>query len=277
MKIDNRKLDLLLARQCMSRRDLRDRNGASPQTLQRIGKGEDIKARQKKQAAAQNPERFVLAEKAERRISGQLQGLEAARAAAAYTPPAPSDAAELLQGLQKYRDAHAAKLKQVRASIAEAEAKRREIENGLHRAVEECDAALTAELTDRRRDNAAKLDALREMETRVDAIPVFPDGVLTKEWAAICKKAMPDWKTAALRVETLATEYRAACLDLLQLHDTLKDVREQLGRTTAEQDGTSPRFVPVFTVGLDAKKMIVDRADYIRIASIGAPAFGPAL
>lgn len=43
MKIDNRKLDLLLARQCMSRRDLRDRNGASPQTLQRIGKGEDVK------------------------------------------------------------------------------------------------------------------------------------------------------------------------------------------------------------------------------------------
>ena len=43
MRIDNHKLDLLLARRCMSRRDLRDCNGASPQTMQRIGKGEDIK------------------------------------------------------------------------------------------------------------------------------------------------------------------------------------------------------------------------------------------
>ena len=43
MRIDNRKLDLLLARQCMSRRDLHDHNGASPQTLRRIGKGEEIK------------------------------------------------------------------------------------------------------------------------------------------------------------------------------------------------------------------------------------------
>lgn len=88
---------------------------------------------------------------------------------------------------------------------------------------------------------------------------------------------MPDWRAAALRVETLAAEYRAACLDLLQLHDTLKDVREQIGRTATEQGGTPPRFVPVFTVGLDAKKMIVDRSDYIRLATIGSPASGIAL
>lgn len=128
-------------------------------------------ARQEKQAAAQDPERLVLAEKAERRISGQLQGLEAARAAAAYTPPAPSDAEELLRGLQKYRDAHAAKVEQVRASIAEAEAERREIDVALHRAAVECDAAQTVDLTDQRRDNAAKLDALREMEARQNRRP----------------------------------------------------------------------------------------------------------
>lgn len=234
-------------------------------------------AQREKRAAAQDPERLVLAEKAERRISGQLQGLEAARAAAAYTPPAPSDAAELLHGLQRYRDAHAAKAEQVRASIAEAEAERREIEAALHRAAVECNAALTVDLTDRRRDNAAKLDALREMEARVDALPVFPAGAFTEEWAAICEKVMLDFRAAALRVETLAAEYRAACIDLLQLHDTLKDVREQIGRTAAEQSGTPPRFVPVFTVGLDAKKMIVDRSDYIRLATIGSPASGIAL
>lgn len=41
MKIDNQKLDMILARRCMSRCDLRD--GSSPQTLMRIKKGEDVK------------------------------------------------------------------------------------------------------------------------------------------------------------------------------------------------------------------------------------------
>lgn len=41
MKIDNQKLDLMLARRCMSLRDFR--NGTSPQTLTRIRRGESIK------------------------------------------------------------------------------------------------------------------------------------------------------------------------------------------------------------------------------------------
>lgn len=41
MKIDNRKLDVLLARQCKSLSDLR--TGASSQTLTRIRRGDNIK------------------------------------------------------------------------------------------------------------------------------------------------------------------------------------------------------------------------------------------
>lgn len=40
MKIDNQKLDLLLAKRCMNLRDLR--TGTSPQTLTRIRRGEDV-------------------------------------------------------------------------------------------------------------------------------------------------------------------------------------------------------------------------------------------
>lgn len=40
MKIDNHKLDLLLARRCMNLRDLRV--GTSTQTLTRIRRGEDV-------------------------------------------------------------------------------------------------------------------------------------------------------------------------------------------------------------------------------------------
>ena len=43
MKIDTGKLDLFLARQCLSLSDLRD--GSSPQTLRRVRRGEEIKPR----------------------------------------------------------------------------------------------------------------------------------------------------------------------------------------------------------------------------------------
>jgi len=42
LKIDNRKLDLVLARQRKSLRELRT-EGVSPQTLTRIRRGEDVK------------------------------------------------------------------------------------------------------------------------------------------------------------------------------------------------------------------------------------------
>ena len=40
MKINPQKLDLLLARRCMNKADLR--KGTSPQTLKRISKGEEL-------------------------------------------------------------------------------------------------------------------------------------------------------------------------------------------------------------------------------------------
>lgn len=41
MRIDNRKLDILLAERCMNRGNLR--NGTSPQTLKRASKGAELK------------------------------------------------------------------------------------------------------------------------------------------------------------------------------------------------------------------------------------------
>lgn len=43
MKIDPKKLDLFLARECKSLSDLRE--GSSPQTLKRIRNGEEVKPR----------------------------------------------------------------------------------------------------------------------------------------------------------------------------------------------------------------------------------------
>lgn len=43
MKIDHKKLELFLARECKSLSDLRE--GSSPQTLKRIRNGEEVKPR----------------------------------------------------------------------------------------------------------------------------------------------------------------------------------------------------------------------------------------
>lgn len=43
MKIDIRRLDLMLAQQCKTMADLRE--GASPQTLRRIRRGDEVKPR----------------------------------------------------------------------------------------------------------------------------------------------------------------------------------------------------------------------------------------
>ena len=116
-----------------------------------------------KQTAANDPERLVLAEKRERRTSGTLDALERAKAAAEYTPPEPTDRAELLAGFQKYRDAKAGKVAKVAASIAAAERELAETDRALQQAAEDCDTEKTVELSEKRGELESKLKHLAEM------------------------------------------------------------------------------------------------------------------
>jgi len=230
-----------------------------------------------KQAAANDPERLVLAEKRERRTAGALAALERAKAAAEYKPPEPTDKAELLAGFQKYRDAKAGKVAKVAASIAAAEQEQRETARALQQAAEDCDTEKTVELSEKRGELESRLKHLAEMRERVNALPVYPDGAIAEEWAAICERALPDWKKAILQVETLAAEYKAACAGLLALHDTLQAVREDIKQISAADGQTPPYFPPVFTAGLDSSRLIVSKGDYIRLAGIEQPFTGTAL
>lgn len=233
--------------------------------------------RQEKKEAAGNPERLVLAEKQERRIAGTLAALERAKAAATYKPPEPTDCAELLAGLQDYMDDKAEKELKAREAVEAVQQELREIENALQQAAADCDAVKTVELAERRGELQSKLKYLDEMRERVEALPVFPDGAFEKTWAAICEKAMPDWKKQVLQVETLAAEYKAACADLLAMHDTLKNAQKEI-QSMAEAEGIwPPVFAPVFTVGLDAKKLMVEKNDYICLGGLTSPISGRAL
>lgn len=230
-----------------------------------------------KQAAADNPERLVLAEKRERRVAGTLAALEQAKAAAEYKPPEPTDRAELLTGFQKYRDAKAGKVAKVAASIAAAEREQRETARALQQAAIDCDTEKTVELSGKRVELESKLKHLAEMRERVNALPLYPDGAIMEEWAAICERALPDWKKAVLQVETLAEAYKAACAGLLEMHDTLQAVRLEIRDMAAAEGYTPPYFPPVFTAGLDSSRLVVSKGDYIRLSGIEKPFSGQAL
>ncbi len=234
--------------------------------------------RQEKKEAAGNPERLVLAEKQERRIAGTLAALERAKAAATYKPPEPTDCAELLAGLQDYMDDKAEKEAKAATAIEAAKREAREIELALQQAAEDCDAEKTVELAEKREELQSKLKYLSEMQQRVKALPTFPDGAFAETWAAICEKAMPDWKKQVLQVETLAAEYKAACAGLLAMHDTLKSVQREIERMAEAEGLYPPVFAPVFTAELpDAKRLTVEKGDYIRIAGLANPISGRAL
>lgn len=232
---------------------------------------------QEKREAADSPERLVMAEKKERRIAGQIKALEGAKAAATYTPPEPTDREELLQGFKRYATEHAAKVRKVEDSIKAAEADRAAAVRGLQQAAEDCDTEKTVELSEKKADAESRLVHLRDMLGRVKALPVYPEGAALEAWAAICEKALPDWDKTVLRVETLAAEYKAACRDLMTIHDTLKSVRDEIGRMEAEQGYEPPLFHPVFTAGLDSSRLTVSKGDYIRLAGIESPMTGRVL
>ena len=160
------------------------------------------------------------------------------------------------------------------ASVAAAERQRAETDRALQRAAEDCDTEKTVELSEKRGELESKLKHLAGMRERVNALPVYPDGAIMEEWAAICEKTLPDWKKSVLLVETLAAEYKAACAGLLAMHETLKAVRADIGELAKAEGYTPPVFAPVFTAGLDSSRLVVSKPDYIGLAGIENPFSG---
>lgn len=118
---------------------------------------------------------------------------------------------------------------------------------------------------------------LKEMQERVNALQVFPDNAIPREWMDICKKAMPDWSSAVLQVETLASAYKAACATLLQMHDTLLAVRTEFEQATAADGQRLILQYGVFTAGWGGDRLAVSKSDYIRLFGLEKPLTGHAL
>lgn len=238
-----------------------------------IAKQAEIEAiAQELEAAAGDAAQYVAAEKKDRRARAELAALQTAHEAASYMPPEPTDREELLQGLEKYKADHKARIDKITAEIRATESELTEIEIGLQDAAEKADTARTIKLSGKKEELQAAKGHLLEMLNRAAAMPVYPAGAIREEWQAICTRLLPEFENRVQELATLAGAYKAAADSLLTMQQTIMDVREQLERTAGGE------YLPtVFTAGKTSDELIVNKVYQARIYSMFAPIGGQAI
>lgn len=213
--------------------------------------------------AAGDAAKTVAAEKRQRRATAELEALKTAQKAASYVPPEPTDRQEILEGLNKYTESHAARIGKIKESIADADKEAAEIETQLEKAAEDADAAATVKLSNRREELKETKRHLSEMLTRAQGLPVYPDGALLEEWQGICDRLKPEWDNRVMEVRTLATAYRAAADALIQMADTIKGARDDI-----ERRGSGIYCPSYFTPGGNSDPLTVEKAYMTRLHGI---------
>lgn len=234
-------------------------------------------ARKEAKAAADNPEKRVTAEKHEKKAAAQIAALEQAKAAAEYIPPEPTDKAELLEGLDKYKAEKAAKITNAKNTITKLQQEAAQIAGALQEATEAADAEKVISLSEQRDETAKKLQYAQEMLKNTEALPVYPAGAIADEWQGIVKRLLPEWKSRLLTVETLAAAYKAACKEALTMYDTLQATRDAMEKAAAADGAAILLPGGKFTAGMDSRPLTVEKGDYIRLGMLEHPITGRAL
>ena len=208
--------------------------------------------RQEIKAAGDDVSLKVAAEKKERRACSELASLSAALSAANYTPSAPTDQEELLEGLQKYQKEYFDRINKIKADIAAADQKADQIERDWQQAVMDADSTASIELAGQREDAAAERRYLQQMLEQAEALPVYPEGAISQEWYSICDKLLPEWQNKVTALKELTGAYIRAANDMLAMKDTIKGVRSTLERMRGGQ-----QFEPFFTEDQDEQGLII--------------------
>lgn len=220
-------------------------------------------------AAAGDAAQTVAAEKKARRARAELAALETAHRAATYTPPEPTDRAELLQGLDKYEAEHKARIDKIKAEIAAADKEAAQIETGLQDAAEKADAKKTISLSGRKEELQAEKRHLLEMLERAEALPIYPAGAIREEWAAVCKRLLPEYENRLAEIKTLAGAYKAAADSVLQMQAAIMDARAEMSRRAGGE-----QLPTIFTKDKTAEALTVDKTYLARLNNMFSPLTG---
>ena len=211
------------------------------------------KIREEKKACKDDVTSLVAYEKKDQRVAGELKALEKAFEAASYKPEPPTDKAELMQGLEKYKQEWKDRINKINAEIDDNENEQKELEALLGKAAVEAETGKTIELSNRLDEVKIAKGHLLEMLARAESIPVYPQGAIREEWDKICQALLPEWENRLSEVATFADAYIESTNALLTMRDTIQDVRKELEQIEGTQ------FSPFFTVGRNADDLMIDK------------------
>ena len=213
---------------------------------------------EEKKAAAGDAMQLVAVKKREQRAKAELAALEEAHKAATYTPEPPTDKAELMAGLEKYRAEWQGRVDKINADIAEADAEADRIEKEMQEATAAADTKTMVEFANRLEEIKAAKVHMMEMQNRAKAMPIYPAGAAAEEWQEICQRLMPEWKNRIAEMRVFAAAYTAAADAFLEMERLIQDVRREL------QSIEGGYYDSVFTKGESSKGMTIDEK-YARV------------
>ena len=153
------------------------------------------KIREEKKTYKDDVTSLVAYEKKEQRAAGELEALKKAFEAANYKPEPPTDKAELMQGLDKYKREWKSRIEKIKADIENNESEKKELENLLNKSAAEADSEKTIKLSNRLEEVKAATSHLAEMLARAEAIPIYPQGAIREEWDKIVRLCCLNGKT----------------------------------------------------------------------------------
>lgn len=217
----------------------------------------------KLEKADADPVQVVAWQKKKRILDAELEALKAAQKAANYVPAEPSDREELLEGLKKYKEEHGARIAKIQEDIQDIEREAAQIEKDLQIAAKEGNTDKTIALSDRREDLKKKRQYVREMLSRAEELPIYPDGVLKEEWLKICNRVKPEWDNKIKELRTLASVYKDAAESFLKLFRTISEARNEV-------EGLQPGlFLPTFfTAESTEADLIIEKTYFSQISNV---------
>lgn len=223
-------------------------------------KKKEISALREERAAAGTPAEMVRLDKRIADASSTLFALERSKNAVTYMPPQPTDKQVLLSGLNKYIQAKNDRVQEISDSIQQVENELEQTETELEKAIDAGDADKVVFYSAKRDEVQQRLAYIRPMKAAAENKIPFPDGEILAEWKKICEQKRPDFMLLLERIGLLAEEYRAACDELMDMNNTLLNVRKEMGRI-AERYGISVYFRPILTVGVNTELLKISKVD----------------
>lgn len=222
------------------------------------------------------PSEIVVLDKKIAEASGILFALERTKNVVSYQSPQPTERQILLSGINKYLQKKREKVEKATNTIKQIESEIQTVEEELEKATNEGNVDLVISCTIERNDLQKKLEYVRPMKAAAENESPFSDDTVIEEWKKICEEKRTDFEILLTRIEALAEEYRTACDELLDMNNTLLNVRNDI-KYIARENGIDISFKPILTAGINTDLLTISKVDGMKPGFIKGGLYGTSL